>query len=217
MKLQAWGVCSSTDQVGRSGAGAKHSREGLDAQSFERAVYPRGSSGVRVAYRVASSAELLGHVHQAKASSLPFQHDRRRAADRATTPTSSSSKYIIDWTSSGYISPLLQRVEGGSLAVGALAATCGREVRQASMTSRMISCTSFPNVTQSMRSVETRAERRLGWWCPILYDRSAARHQNSCSASRQYKNTRNDACASLLTRKTSVPLSGTSSFAALPP
>ena len=112
--LQAWGVCSSTDQVGRSGAGAKHSREGLDAQSSERAVYPRGSSGLRVAYRAASSAELLGHVHHAKASSLPFQHDRRRAADRATTPTSSSSKYIIDWTSSGYISALRQIVEGGS-------------------------------------------------------------------------------------------------------
>ena len=114
VELQAWGVCSSTDQVGRSGAGAKHSREGLEAQSSERAVYPRGSSGLRVAYRAASSAELLGHVHHAKASSLPFQHDRRRAADRATTPTSSSSKYIIDWTSSGYISALRQIVEGGS-------------------------------------------------------------------------------------------------------
>ena len=35
VKLQAWGVCSSSDQIGRSGAGAKHSREGLDAQSSE--------------------------------------------------------------------------------------------------------------------------------------------------------------------------------------
>ena len=139
MKLQAWGVCSSTDQVGRSGAGAKHSREFLEAQSSERAVYPRGSSGLRVAYRAASSAERVGRAAHAKASSVPFQHDRRRAADRATTPTSSSSKYIIDWTGSGYISPLLQRIEGGSSASGALAATCGREARQASMTSRMTS------------------------------------------------------------------------------
>lgn len=107
-----------------------------------------------------SSAELLGHVHHAKASPLPFQHDRRRAADRATTPTSSSSKYIIDWADSGYISPLLQRIEGGCLAAGAVAATCGRKVRQGSMTSRLTSCASFPNGTQSMRSVEMRAERR---------------------------------------------------------
>ena len=101
VKLQAWVVCSSTNQIGRCGAGAKHSSEFLEAQSSERAVYPRGSSGLRVAYRAASSAELLGHVHHAKASLLPFQHDRRRAADRATTPTSSSSKYIIDWADSG--------------------------------------------------------------------------------------------------------------------
>ena len=121
VKLQAWAVCSSTNRIGRSGAGAKHSREFLEAQSSERAVYPRGSSGVRVAYRAASSAELLGHVHHAKASSLPFQHDRRRAADRATTPTSSSNKCIIDWTGSGYISALRQgRLLGGGRAGGDL-------------------------------------------------------------------------------------------------
>jgi len=101
VKLQAWGVCSSTDQVGRSGAGAKHSREDLDAQSSEYDAYPRGSSSVRVAYRAASSAERVGRAAHATASSLPVQHDRRRAADRATTPTSSSNKCIIDWTGSG--------------------------------------------------------------------------------------------------------------------
>ena len=186
VKLQAWAVCSSTNQVGRSGAGAKHSREGLDAQSSECGAYPRGATGLRVAYRAASSAELLGHVHHAKASSLPFQHDRRRAADRATTPTSSSSKYIIDWADSGYISPLLQRIEGGCLAAGAVA-TCGREVRQASMTSRMTSCASFL-MGSNQRAPSKRALRdELGWWCPILCNRSAARPQNSCSNSRQYK------------------------------
>lgn len=75
VKLQAWGVCSSTDQVGRSGAGAKHYREFLDAQSSERAVYPRGSSGLRVAYRAASSAGRVGHAPHATASSVPFQHE----------------------------------------------------------------------------------------------------------------------------------------------
>ena len=64
----------------------------------------------------------------------------------------------------------------------------------------------------NQRAPSKRALRDdLGWWCPILCNRSAARPQNSCSISRQHKNTRNDACASLLVWKTSCHSGGTSS------
>ena len=123
-ETQAWGVCGSTDQVGRRGAGAALPRGPrravvrVDAARVDRVV-----SVSLTAPRAAPTRATLPMLRPPGS----FQHDLRRAADRATTPTSSSNKCIIDWTGSGYISPLLQRIEGG-FRRRALAATCGRDV-----------------------------------------------------------------------------------------